>query len=176
VASSPALWESMHPDKLRPSTEQVPERFELGTLPYELLVGVGAAVDFLADLVPGDELTMSRRDRLVRSMTVLEEYEDDLRDRLRAGLEAIPGVHMHGHAPHRTPTELFTVDGTSGADVYEALAALGVNAPADSFYALEASEWMGLGSQGAVRAGLAPYTSTDDVDRLLEGVARISGA
>ena len=175
VAASPALLESMHPDKLRPSTEQVPERFELGTLPYELLAGVTAAIDFLADLVPGDELTMSRRERLVRSMSVLEEYEEALHDRLRSGLEAIAGVHLHGHAPLRTPTELFTVDGVAGSEVYRALAERGVNAPAGSFYALEASERLGLGSQGAVRAGLAPYTSADDVDRLLAGVAEVSG-
>lgn len=174
LAASPALLETMHPDKLRPSTEQVPERFELGTLPYELLAGVDAAVDFLADLVPGDASSMSRRDRLVRSMTVLEEYEDALRDRLRSGLESIPGVHLHGHAPLRTPTELFSVDGVDAQDVYRSLARAKVNAPAGSFYAIEASEWLGLGSRGAVRAGLAPYTNADDVDRLLEGVDAIS--
>lgn len=174
LAASPALLESMHPDKLRPSTEQVPERFELGTLPYELLAGVTAAVDVLADLVPGDEGVLPRRDRLVRSMTVLEAYEDGLRDRMREGLSAIPGVHLHGHAPLRTPTELFSVDGVPSADVYRALADRKVNAPAGSFYAIEAAEWAGLGAAGAVRAGLAPYTSSDDVDRLLAGVAEIA--
>ena len=174
VAASPALLETMHPDKLRPSTDQVPERFELGTLPYELLAGVTAAVDFLADLVPGDEVTMSRRDRLVRSMTALEEYEDALHARMRAGLEQIEGVHLYGHAPLRTPTELFSIDGVDSADVYRRLAERGVNAPASSFYAIEASEWIGLGSRGAVRVGLAPYTNQDDVDRLLEGVALIA--
>ena len=158
LAASPALLETMHPDKLRPATEQVPERFELGTLPYELLAGVTAAIDVLADLVPGDEAAMSRRDRIVRSMTVLEEYEDVLRDRMRTGLEAIDGVVLHGHAPLRTPTELFSVNDVDSADVYRHLAGLGVNAPAGSFYALEASEWIGLGAAGAVRAGLAPYT------------------
>lgn len=176
LAASPALLETMHPDKLRPSTEQVPERFELGTLPYELLAGVDAAIDFLADLVPGEEESLARRDRIVRSMTALEEYEDALRDRLRSGLESIPGVHLHGHAPLRTPTELFSVDGVEAQDVYRSLAAAKVNAPAGSFYAIEASEWMGLGNTGAVRAGLAPYTSTDDVDRLLDAVAGISRA
>ncbi len=175
LAASPALLETLHPDKLRPSTEQVPERFELGTLPYELLAGVTAAVDVLADLVPGDELAMSRRERLVRSMTVLERYEDELRARMVAGLEEIPGVHRYGHAPLRTPTELFSVDGMDSADVYRGLAERGVNAPAGSFYALEAAEWLGLGAAGAVRAGLAPYTSADDVDRLVRGVAELAG-
>lgn len=174
LAASPALLESMHPDKLRPSTDEVPERFELGTLPYEILAGVTAAIDFLADLVPGDERTMSRRDRLVRSMRALEEYEDTLHARLRSALEGIAGVRLYGHAPRRTPTELFSVDGVDSADVYRRLAERGVNAPASSFYAIEAAEWMGLGSRGAVRAGLAPYTSVDDVDRLIAGVEAIS--
>ena len=63
------------------------------------------------------------------------------------------------------------VDGRGDREVYEHLARLGVNAPAGSFYAIEASRWLGLGDTGALRAGLAPYTSADDVDRLLEGVA-----
>ncbi len=176
LAASPALLETLHPDKLRPSTEQVPERFELGTLPYELLAGVTAAIDVLADLVPGDETTMPRRDRLVRSMAALEEYEDALHHRMRTGLETIGGVHLHGHAPSRTPTELFTVDGVEGPEVYRRLAAVGVNAPAGSFYAIEASEWIGLGAGGAVRAGLAPYTDEADVDRLIAGVADIASS
>jgi cysteine desulfurase family protein (TIGR01976 family) len=174
LAASPALLETLHPDKLKPATDQVPERFELGTLPYELLAGVTAAIDVLADLVPGDEATMSRRDRIVRSMTALEEFEDVLHARLRGGLESIPGVQLYGHAPLRTPTELFSVDGTESEAVYRALAERKVNAPAGSFYALEPAEWLGLGETGAVRAGLAPYTNADDVDRLLDGVAAIA--
>ena len=174
LAASPALLETLHPDKLRPSTEQVPERFELGTLPYELLAGVTAAIDVLADLVPGDEQSLTRRERLLRSMAALEQYEDDLHARLQSGLDAISGIHRFGHAPVRTPTELVAVDGVEGPEVYRRLAELGVNAPAGSFYALEASEHLGLGASGAVRAGLAPYTSAEDVDRLLDGLAAIA--
>ena len=174
LAASPALLETLHPDKLRPSTELVPERFELGTLPYELLAGITAAVDVLADLVPGDEATMSRRDRIVRSMTALEAYEDALHSYLRAGLESVPGIRLYCHAPHRTPTELFSIDGVDGEQIYLTLAALGVNAPAGSFYAIEAADWIGLGEPGAVRVGLAPYTNHDDVDRLIAGLRAIA--
>jgi selenocysteine lyase/cysteine desulfurase len=107
---------------------------------------------------------------------VLEDYEDGLHRRMRSGLESIEGVRCRGHAPRRTPTELFTVDGVASEDVYRHLATRGVNAPAGSFYAIEASEWAGLGVGGAVRAGLAPYSNTDDVDRLLAGVAEIASA
>ena len=174
LAASPALLETLHPDKLRPATDVVPERFELGTLQYELLAGVTAAIDILADLVPGDEATMSRRARLVRSMVALEEYEDGLHARMRAGLEALPGIELFSHAASRTPTELFAFTGIDSQDVYRGLAELGVNAPAGSFYAIEAAEWLGLGKAGAVRAGLSPYTSIGDVDRLLAGLAEVT--
>lgn len=172
LAADPALLETLHPDKLLPSTDAVPERFELGTLPYELLAGTTAAVDFLAGLVDGPG---TRRERLVRSMTALEEYEATLFGRLLDGLGAIDGVTLHGSPRLRTPTVLFSVDGVPGASVHSELARREVYAPAGHFYALEASRWAGLGDRGGVRAGLAPYTDGADVDRLLAGVAEVAG-
>ena len=55
AVADPAVLETLHPDKLAPSSDAVPERFELGTLPYEFLAGTTATVDFLADLVPGED-------------------------------------------------------------------------------------------------------------------------
>jgi cysteine desulfurase family protein (TIGR01976 family) len=172
VAAASSLLESLHPDKLLPATDAGPERFELGTLPYELLAGVTAAVDFLAGLDP--TATGSRRQRLVASYGALEAHETVLLDRLLAGLARIDGVTLHGRPARRTPTVLFDVDGWPGADVHQALAKHGVNAPAGSFYALEASRWLGLGDTGAVRAGIAPYTNDADVDRLLDAVNRLA--
>ena len=173
VAASSALWESLHPDKLAPSTEQVPERFELGTLPYELLAGLIAAVDVLADLVPGGQTSMTRRDRLVRSMTALAQHEDRLHARLRSALEELPGITMYAHARRRTPTEFFTFDGWDSAEVAHRLADKQINAPAGSFYAYEPCRSLGLGSGGAIRAGLAPYTDESDVDRLIAALRDI---
>ena len=53
LVASPAVLESLTPDKLLPSTDDVPERFELGTLPYEIMAGATAAVDFIAGIAPG---------------------------------------------------------------------------------------------------------------------------
>jgi len=170
VAARPEMLESLRPDKLLPATEVVPERFELGTLPYEMLAGVRAAVDFLADLVPGEG---TRRARLMTSMTTLEAYETKLAARLEAGLGAVPGLRLHAHPSSRTPTLLFSLDGQPAADLARQLAGRGINAPAGSFYALEASRRLGLGDGGAVRAGVAPYTSEEDVDRLVAAVREI---
>lgn len=171
VVAAPSLLETLHPDKLLPSTDAVPERFELGTLPYELLAGTTAAIDFLAGLLPGSG---TRRARLVASLSALEEYENALLTRLDAGLAEIPGVTRYGlPSRHRTPTALFSVDGVAPQAVYEHLGAQGVNAPAGSFYAIECARHLGLGDKGAVRAGIAPYTTEADVDALLAGVASV---
>ena len=169
LSAEPALLEDIHPDRLLPMPDGVPERFEQGTLPYELLAGTTAAVDFLADLVPGND---SRRSRLAVSMAASEEHETAMRIRLESGLTSLGGVTIHGSPERRrTPTVLFSVDGVPPGRVYERLAAIGVNAPAGSFYAVECSRRLGLGTDGAVRAGIAPYTNESDVDRLVAGVA-----
>jgi selenocysteine lyase/cysteine desulfurase len=175
VAASPRLLEGLTPDKLLPSTDAVPERFELGTLPYELLAGVTACVDFIAGLVPA-EAGADRRGRVLAAMAVVEEHEDALLARLLDGLGRLDGVRLHGRPARRTPTALFSVDGRTGREVHEHLAGVGVNAPASHFYALEASRHAGLGDDGAVRAGIAPYTSPEDVDRLVQGVSALIGA
>ncbi len=171
MTASPALLETLHPDKLLPSTEKVPERFELGTLPYELLAGITAAVDFIADMVPG---TGSRRERIVASQTAADEHEHALNHRLREGLQAMANVTLYSNARQKTPTELFSLAGITSERIYEFLAERKINAPADSFYAIECSRHLGLGDDGAIRAGLAPYNNVDEIDRLLEGLADAS--
>ncbi|MCW2764735.1 MAG: cysteine desulfurase family protein, partial [Nocardioides sp.] len=148
VVAAPDLLERVHPDKLLPATDEVPERFELGTLPYELLAGTIAAVDFIAGFASGGS---DRRTQVLESMRAVEEYEEQLFDRLRDGLRGIPGLQLHGAPKRRTPTVFFSVKGRSSREVYEHLATVGVNAPASSFYAIEASRWIGLGDTGAVR-------------------------
>lgn len=169
VAGRPDLLEELRPDKLLPSSNQVPERFELGTLPYELMAGTTAAIDFIAGFSSNG--TASRRERLTSSMEAVQKYEDQLRVRIEAGLAELPGVTVHSRAQRRTPTLLLTFDGRDAADAHAFLAQRGVNAPAGSFYALEPSRWLGLGDTGGLRAGLAPYNNVDDVDRLLTGLA-----
>jgi cysteine desulfurase family protein (TIGR01976 family) len=171
LASRPELLERLEPDKLLPSSDAVPERFEFGTLPYELLAGTTSAVEFLADIGGG---LGSRRERIVTSMKLVEEHEQGLFQELETRLTECGGVTLYGGARRRTPTLLFSIDGVSSAEVSQQLAALNVNAPAGNFYALEPSRRLGLGDEGAVRAGLAPYSTHEDVDRLVEGVTGIA--
>ncbi|HEV7203089.1 MAG TPA: cysteine desulfurase-like protein [Jatrophihabitans sp.] len=170
LTARPELLETLRPDKLAPSSNDVPERFELGTLPYELLAGTSAAVDFIAGLLGSDG---DRRERLVASMQAVERHEDALRDRLEHALAALPGVTLHSRAARRTPTLLITFADRAADEAYRFLASLGVNAPAGSFYAYEAARRLEL-PDGGLRIGLAPYTDDNDIDRLLDGLGRFT--
>ena len=173
LAASPALLEKLSNDKLLPSTNAVPERFEFGTLPYELMAGCIAAVNFIADMAPGDGVT--RREKIVNSMNALEKYEEELLEYLESSVASLPGVTLYGHAKHRTPTIYFSFAGHNSVDIYKAMGLKSVTLPASNFYALEVSRALGLGDAGALRAGLAPYTTKEDVDRLIAGLKEILG-
>jgi cysteine desulfurase family protein (TIGR01976 family) len=171
VAGRPDLLDGLQPDKLLPSSNGTPEKFELGTLPFELLAGTTATVDFLAGLSPSTVGT--RRERVLMAMTTLEEHEDGVRQEIEQKLQEMDSVVLYGHAVHRTPTLLFSIGSNNSEEASARLAKFGVNAPAGSFYALEASRWLGLGDAGAVRVGVAPYTNDSDVARLLDAVRRV---
>ncbi|MFD9318620.1 cysteine desulfurase-like protein [Streptomyces sp. NPDC060053] len=182
LAGSPDVLDALVPDKLLPSPDTVPERFEFGTLPYEILAGATAAVDFLAALdtigpgpsgAPGDApgTAESRRERLARSLRALHDHENEVRAKVEEGLRALGGaVTVHSRAKDRTPTVLMSFEGRDARAAQAHLAARGVVAPAGSFYAYEAFTALKL-DDPALRVGLAPYNDAEDVDRLLDGLA-----
>ena len=171
LVASPALLETLDPDKLLPSANSVPERFELGTPSWELMAGTTAAVDFLAGL--GGPSDAPRRSRLESSVAAIAEHEDGLRRIVETGLARHSRITVYSRAKVRTPTLLFTVDGMDSCEVSARLGELNINVPASNFYALEASRHLGLGDAGGIRVGLAPYNRAEDVERLLEGLRGI---
>ena len=172
LAGRVELLEQLRPDKLVPSSNDVPERFELGTLPYELMAGTTAAIDFIAALVPAVGSGL-RRARITASMVALEDYENDVRARIENAISRLPGAHLYSRAQRRTPTLLVTFAGHDPREVRDFLAARNINAPAGSFYAYEPARRLGLGEAGALRIGLAPYTTVADAERLIDALSAL---
>jgi cysteine desulfurase family protein (TIGR01976 family) len=154
----PELLEELQPDKLRPSSDEVPFRWETGTPAFSAIAGTIAAARYLMEL----------------GFESVKAHEDGLMQRMLDGLAAIDGVTLYGAARERTPTAMFNVSGRSPAEVASALAAHQVAVWHGNYYAVELERFLGLAPEGAVRAGLVHYNDESDVDRLLEGVARIS--
>lgn len=172
LVADPAFWEPLHPDKLASSPPEVPWRFETGTHPFAEHAGLAAAVDHLAGLLPGQDPSAPRRQRLLASMTAVETYEQDLFGALLEGLASMDHVSPIGSPARRTATAYFTVRGHEPQAVAEHCARAGVNVWAGHMYAWELTGLLGIRDAGsAVRAGLVHYTDRSDVDRLLEALA-----
>jgi selenocysteine lyase/cysteine desulfurase len=157
LSADPSLLAELHPDKLVPSPDTVPERWELGTLQFEQLAGVRAAARFMLD----------------RVVPLGWTEEQALGDKLDAGLRAIDGVGVLGERrPGDAPTRWFTVSGVEPETVARRLAERRIAVWNGTNYAWEIAHWLGLGDTGAVRAGLVHYNDATDVDRLLAALVR----
>ncbi len=166
-----AAVESLDVPKLAPAPETSPERLETGTGNHEGIVGAGAAVDFLASIGGGGD----RRTALATAYASLHKRGELLVRRMWDGLEGVRGVRLYGRPPGepRTPTVGFTVEGVTSTYVARALAAAGVFVSHGDFYASTIVERLGVGPEGLVRAGCACYTTAEEVDRLIDGVAAL---
>ena len=178
------LLAEMDVPKLTPAPDQGPERFESGTVNAEAMAGTTAAVEFLAGLAgdggkPKAEAALTRKARLGQFFRELSEREGSLLARLWEGLDAIPGVTLYGPPPgqDRAPTLSFSVAGVGSREVSSRLAdEAAAFLSHGNFYAATAVERLGMKEEGLARAGISIYTTPEEVDRLISGVARIAGS
>ena len=175
VVAHPDLLAQLEPDRLLPAPEQVPDRFEEGTPPFELYAGLSAAVDHLAGLC-GDARGR-RRDRLRASMAGVAGYEAELFARLEGALRTMPHVQVLPAPSPRTPTLSFTVSGSRPRQVVAELARRGVCAWDGDGYARELFDALGVTEAGgAVRLGIVHYNTVEEVDRAVEAIGALPGS
>ncbi len=156
--AKPELLEELRPDKLRPSPDEVPDRFETGTPAFESIAGLVGAIEYIEEL----------------GFDAIRAREEPLFERMIEGLGQIPGITLHGRARDRVPTAMFSVEGRPPEEVARALAGERVAVWHGNYYALELSTLLGLEPDGGVRAGVVHYNDDEDVDRLLEAVDRVA--
>jgi selenocysteine lyase/cysteine desulfurase len=95
LCGAPGVLGSLMPDKLNPSPDEPPDRWELGTLPFESLAGVTAAAEYMLEL----------------GYDAIRAHEDGLMAIAASGLAEIDGVTLYGDPPDRVPTLMFNVAG-----------------------------------------------------------------
>ncbi len=174
------LLDALPAYKVRPAED----RFETGTGNFEGIAGTRAAIDYLAWLgrefgdAPDDP---GRAEAVHAGMRTVRAYEMELYGRLAGGVEALPGVRVHGitdlaRFADRTPTAALTIDGVAPRAAAEALGRAGIATWDGDFYATGLIERLGLAASGGVlRIGLTHYNTADEVDRLLAALERIAG-
>ncbi len=168
------------PYKVRPAPDSLPDRWETGTQVQELIAGIGAAVDYLAELgARSDARAKDRRSALLAAYRATRRHEMALLSRLVEGLLAIPGLRFFGISdPQRfdercstvsvrlanhTPTEAAAFLGERGIFTWDG-----------NYYALNLTERLGVEpSGGLLRIGLVHYNTAEEVDRLLRALKEI---
>ena len=152
------LLESWRPYKVRPADmTPLANRFETGTLAHELLAGFVAAVEYIESI----------------GWTAIQAHERALG---RQFLDGLPGgVTLYGlpSMDGRVPTFAFTVEGCTPRAVAERLAERDIAVWDGNYYAVEVMERLGLGADGAVRAGFVHYNTAAEVDRLLDALGEL---
>src|SRR2546427_4958351 len=173
--------ERFKPYKVRPATDAVPECWETGTQVQELIAGIHAAVEYLAELGRRcDPSAQDRRSALLAAYRSTVAYERTLVTRLIEGLLAIPGLRFFGitdpkRFEERCSTVSFRLAKGTPTDAATFLGDRGIFTWDGNFYALNLTERLGVEKLGGVlRVGLVHYNTVDEVDRLLAGLRDFS--
>jgi cysteine desulfurase family protein (TIGR01976 family) len=152
------LLQSWRPYKVRPaSNEPLGHRFETGTLPHELLAGFVAAVEYIESI----------------GWDAIQAHERTLGDRFFAGLPGNVTLYGLPTMEGRVATFAFNVEGVSTRDAASRLGDAGYAVWQGNYYALEVMNRLGLGDEGAVRAGIVHYNTAEEVDGLLAAIAAL---
>jgi cysteine desulfurase family protein (TIGR01976 family) len=158
LCGRPEVLEELRPDKLRPSADEIPDRWELGTLPFEALAGVRAAADYVVSA----------------DWEAVHAHEQALLAAALDGLGRMAHVTLYGAAADRAPTLMFNVGGRTADEVAAALAEREIAVWHGNYYAWELERHLGLAPHGAVRAGFVHYNDEADAERLLAAIADLA--
>jgi cysteine desulfurase family protein (TIGR01976 family) len=169
--------ERFKPYKMRPATNISPECWETGTQVHELIAGIGAAVDYIAELGRWCNPTAkTRREALAAAYRTTVPYEHTLLVKLLDGLEKLPGIQVFGitdrvRFDERCSTVSFRIGEHNPTEIAGFLGDRGIFTWDGNFYALNLSERLGVEQKGGVlRVGLVHYNTAQEVDRLLEAL------
>jgi cysteine desulfurase family protein (TIGR01976 family) len=158
LCARPEILEEFRPDKLNPSPEEAPDRWELGTLPFESLAGVRAAAEYMLEL----------------DFDAVQDHEQALLCSALDGLAAMDHVTLYGDAADRAPTLMFTVAGHHPTEVAKYLNEREIAVWDGNYYAWELERVLGLAPHGGIRAGFLHYNDASDTERLLAAVSELA--
>ena len=168
------------PYKVRPLVNDVPYRWEMGTLNHECIAGITECVNYLADLGRGvNTSTTTRRQALLAAFREIQAYEQALAEKLIRGLLEIPKLKFYGitdpqQFDHRCPTVAVRIEDHSPMELANQLNERGFFTWDGNYYAINLSERLGAESSGGfLRIGLAHYNTVDEVERFLAALREI---
>jgi cysteine desulfurase / selenocysteine lyase len=136
----------------------LPHKFEAGTSQIAEAIGLGAAVDWIAEI----------------GIEQIREHEQALVADALARLAEVPGIELHGpmNAAERGALVSFVLEGAHPHDVGEILGREGVCVRAGHHCTQPLMRR--LGTTATTRASYAVHNTTADTDRLIDGLATVA--
>ncbi len=131
-----------------------PYRFEAGTPPIAQAVGLGAAIRYVSAL----------------GMDAIAAHEHAITAYALEGLQTVPGLRILGptEALDRGGAIAFTLDGVHPHDVMQLLDSRGIAIRGGHHCARPLHDRLGV--QSSCRASAYLYTTTDEIDRLVDAI------
>ena len=140
----------------RTTYNELPFRFEAGTPSVGDVLGLGAAIDFMQQ----------------EGIENIARHEEELLNYATEKLSAIPGLRIFGTAPHKAGVISFLLCNAHPYDVGTLLDKLGIAVRTGHHCTQPVMDRYGI--PGTVRASFACYTTTDDIDALVNAINRIA--
>ncbi|MEH2035973.1 cysteine desulfurase-like protein [Nostoc sp.] len=159
----------------------IPYKFQLGNVNFELSYGMLGLCDYLSELAQlhyGNETAPDLRNQMVQAFDLISIHEEHISDRLLNYLNSKPNVRVIGQAKadrkFRVPTISFIVDGINSSTIPIKVDQHYIGIRYGDFYAKRLIEYLGLASQGGiVRVSMVHYNTLEEVNSLIEAFEQI---
>ena len=133
----------------------IPYKFEAGTPDIAGVIGLGTAVDYLADV----------------GILNISTYEEQLLSYAERQISQLEGVRIVGTASQKASVISFVIEGVHPHDVGTILDREGIAVRTGHHCAQPVMDRFGI--PATTRASLAFYNTTQEIDRLVAGIARV---
>jgi cysteine desulfurase family protein (TIGR01976 family) len=170
----------LHPYKVRPNTDNIPNCWEWGTLNHECIAGIKACVDYWEELGRrANPAVTTRRAAILAAHEAIHLHEQPMMEKMIAGLLAIPGLKLYGISDprrfnHRCATFVVRVEGHTPLELATKLGERGFFTWDGNYYALNLTEQLDVERMGGfLRIGLAHYNTMEEVEQLLAALREI---
>ncbi len=135
--------------------KELPWKFEGGTPPIIAgAIGLGAAIDFLQEV----------------GLDNIEKQEQEIVQYAQSKLSEVEGITIYGPVNRGGGLITFNIEGVHPHDTATVLDAEGIAVRAGHHCAQPLMKWLDV--TATARASFYLYNTTDDVDRLVEGIQR----
>jgi cysteine desulfurase/selenocysteine lyase len=135
--------------------KEPPYRFEAGTPPITEVIGLGAAIDYVASV----------------GMSRIARHEEELLAYATEKLSHIQGLHIIGTSAHKSGIISFVMDQAHPHDIGTILDRCGVAIRAGHHCAQPLMEHLGL--VATARASFGLYTVPEDIDALVTALDKV---